>query len=66
MSSVLDASQASYPDSDVENVDYPATLDNYASSSGNGTEAVSRQLTAFVKRCPASKIVLLGYSQVRL
>lgn len=62
--SMLNASQAAIPDSDVELIDYPATIDNYAESSGNGTAAVNRQLTAFVQRCPNSKIALLGYSQV--
>lgn len=58
--------QSSYsPTSAVtrESVTYPATLQNYASSSAQGTKAVTKQLTAYVNRCPDAKIVLLGYSQ---
>lgn len=55
--------------SDYEAVDYPAVLGTqqdpsaYGRSVGTGTQAVKDQLTAYVKRCPNSKIVLLGYSQ---
>ncbi|KAL9119013.1 MAG: hypothetical protein Q9187_004433 [Circinaria calcarea] len=35
----------------------------YDFSSSAGTAAVSSQLTAYVRRCPSSKVVLLGYSQ---
>lgn len=45
------------------NVNYPATLNNYANSSGQGVAALKAQLTAQVQACPDQKIVLLGYSQ---
>ena len=45
------------------NVNYPATLNNYASSSRQGVTALKAQLTAQVQACPDQKIVLLGYSQ---
>lgn len=48
----------------LESVNYPATLDNYASSSAQGTAALTSQLTAYVNSCPDSKVILLGYSQV--
>ena len=44
-------------------VDYPATLNNYASSSLQGINALKSQLTTEVTNCPNEKIVLLGYSQ---
>jgi acetylxylan esterase len=44
-------------------VTYPATLNNYASSSAQGVSALKTQLTAQVQSCPNQKIVLAGYSQ---
>jgi hypothetical protein len=44
-------------------VNYPATLNNYNSSSLQGIQALTSQLTAEVQNCPSEKIVLLGYSQ---
>jgi acetylxylan esterase len=47
-----------------EAIDYPAKLSPYPQSSSAGTNAVVKQTTAYVKRCPNAKIVLMGYSQV--
>ena len=47
----------------TDSVDYPATLNNYASSSAQGTSALKTQLTNQANRCPSQKIVLMGYSQ---
>lgn len=44
-------------------VSYPATLNNYASSSAQGVSALKTQLTNEVNSCPNAKVVLLGYSQ---
>jgi hypothetical protein len=44
-------------------VSYPATLQNYASSSLQGINAATTQITNLVNSCPNTKIVLLGYSQ---
>lgn len=44
-------------------VNYPATLNNYASSSAQGVAALKQQLTTQVQNCPSQKIVLAGYSQ---
>jgi hypothetical protein len=44
-------------------VSYPATLNNYASSSAQGVSALKSMLTAQVQSCPDQKIVLAGYSQ---
>jgi hypothetical protein len=44
-------------------VSYPASLNNYASSSLQGIQALTSQLTTLVQNCPNTKVVLLGYSQ---
>jgi acetylxylan esterase len=44
-------------------VSYPATLNNYASSSLQGINALKTQLTNLVNSCPSTKVVLMGYSQ---
>jgi hypothetical protein len=44
-------------------VTYPATLNNYNSSSLQGINALKAQLTTAVQNCPDQKIVLAGYSQ---
>jgi hypothetical protein len=44
-------------------VSYPATLQNYASSSLQGIQALTSQLTTLVQNCPQTKVVLMGYSQ---
>lgn len=57
------------PGADQEAIDYPAELGTqqdpgkYGRSVSTGTTAVINQLTAYVNKCPESKIVLLGYSQ---
>jgi len=54
---------AANPGTTVESIEYPATIDNYATSSVNGTMATEQQLTAFVQKCPSSKVAMLGFSQ---
>jgi len=44
-------------------VSYPATLNNYAISVGQGISAARQQIINAVNACPNEKIVLLGYSQ---
>jgi len=44
-------------------VKYPALLFPYEPSVIAGDEAIKRELTEEVERCPSQKIVLLGYSQ---
>jgi acetylxylan esterase len=46
-----------------EAVVYPATLNNYASSVGQGDSAMAKDVENAVSACPNEKIVLLGYSQ---
>lgn len=51
------------PGSDSEAVVYPATLANYTTSEAAGVAAMTALLTGYASRCPASKIVMMGYSQ---
>lgn len=48
-------------------VDYPATLEDpsYMESVEEGTKALEKELSDYVKKCPKGKVAYLGYSQVR-
>ncbi|GAA5865740.1 hypothetical protein JCM8547_002762 [Rhodosporidiobolus lusitaniae] len=46
-----------------EAIEYPATLNNYASSEGKGVDAMIAAVEAQENKCPGGKIALLGYSQ---
>lgn len=61
-----------YPGSTSEAIVYPACGGqaqcggvSYDNSATQGTAAVVRAVTDFNRRCPNTKIVLIGYSQVR-
>ncbi|GAA4606587.1 cutinase Cut4 [Actinoplanes octamycinicus] len=47
----------------TEATDYPALLNPYPPSVAAGTRALTKQLTDTTAACPATKIVLMGYSQ---
>ena len=69
MGQLADLIQNDNPGTAVEAIDYPALLDpndptRYAFSTHVGVGAVMWQVTNYYNRCPDSKIVLLGYSQV--
>jgi hypothetical protein len=49
-----------------EAVSYPAALAPYGPSEKKGVANAKSQLTEYVKRCPKARIVLMGYSQVRI
>jgi acetylxylan esterase len=51
------------PGSDMVAVDYPATLQNYQSSEGQGTTAMTQLVRSYAAACPTGKIALMGYSQ---
>ena len=58
-----------YPGSTAEAVNYPAaggTNAQYASSVQQGTVDVASQISAFNQKCPNTKLVVIGYSQVRM
>lgn len=52
-------------DTTVEPIEYPATLQNYPSSSAQGTNAMITSLENIVQACGnnGTKVVLMGYSQ---
>jgi hypothetical protein len=50
--------------SDSVAVDYPATVENYASSVAVGIKNMTELITSYVATCPDARIVLMGYSQV--
>ncbi|KAG6024404.1 hypothetical protein E4U19_003824 [Claviceps sp. Clav32 group G5] len=52
-----------HPSSTVEPIDYPAGMDDYDVSVTAGTQAVKKQITSYVERCPNSQVVVLGFSQ---
>jgi len=47
----------------VEATDYPAALNPYAPSVAAGTRALTTEVTDEATNCPATKIVMMGYSQ---
>lgn len=63
LESLVEVIDTANPGATSEAIDYPADLNDYVASVINGTSAVKKQVTAYVERCPRSKIVLLGYSQ---
>jgi acetylxylan esterase len=56
----------SIPGATSEAIKYPAKLSPYPQSEAQGVQACKDQMTAYAKRCPQSKLVLMGYSQVCL
>lgn len=57
--------QSQVSGTDIVAVDYPATLDNYVTSQTAGVVAMTKMVTDYAVTCPNSKLVLMGYSQVR-
>ncbi|KAL9090039.1 MAG: hypothetical protein Q9159_002207 [Coniocarpon cinnabarinum] len=55
--------QQQIPGSDDYATVYPALLDPYQQSEGNGTQAILTEVQQYVTSCPDTKIVLLGWSQ---
>lgn len=52
--------------STAEAIDYPAAGgDSYGSSVQAGVQAVTTAVTNFANECPSTKLVVVGYSQVR-
>lgn len=50
--------------SDIAEVPYPATIDDYLDSEQEGVGNLTELVLEYQECCPDSKIVLLGYSQV--
>lgn len=51
------------PGSNAEAVVYPATLDGYQGSEGQGVAAMTKLVSSYAAACPSSRMVLMGYSQ---
>lgn len=64
--SVVNSILNAHPGSNAEAINYPASGSNppYAQSVQAGTNAVCSQVSAYVRKCPQTKLVLVGYSQV--
>ncbi|KAI1849536.1 hypothetical protein JX265_013651 [Neoarthrinium moseri] len=60
---VADDVAVQIPGSTITAVDYPATLQNYQSSEGQGVAAMTQLVQNFTASCPDAKMVLMGYSQ---
>lgn len=52
--------------SDIAEVPYPATIDDYLNSEQEGVGNLTELVLDYQECCPDSKIVLLGYSQVNV
>ncbi|KAF1809202.1 alpha/beta-hydrolase, partial [Eremomyces bilateralis CBS 781.70] len=51
------------PGTTLQHVVYPATAENYAASTRNGSVEVQKMLRDNFETCPSTKIVLLAYSE---
>lgn len=72
-STVVNGVLSAYPGSTAEAINYPACGGqsscggaSYSSSVAQGIAAVASAVNSFNSRCPSTKIVLVGYSQVSL
>jgi hypothetical protein len=65
LGSVAEAIVASRPGSDIAANPYPALLDPYLESESAGVGNLTDIVLGYQTCCPDSKMVLLGYSQVR-
>lgn len=55
---------ASNPGTTYESIIYPATQETSTNSYPIGRKASIEQITHYVQKCPESKVVVMGYSQV--
>lgn len=64
--SVVQAILNANPGSTAEAINYPASGSNptYGQSVAAGNNAVCSQISSFASRCPNTKLVVVGYSQV--
>lgn len=69
---LVDMIKADHPGATSEAIDYPACGGQascggvqYGDSAKQGTQAVTTAVNGLNQRCPQTKIVLVGYSQVR-
>lgn len=60
---LADAVCAAVPSCSSEDIQYPASLQDYCSSVGTGVAAALAAINTYATACPDSKLVLTGYSQ---
>ena len=63
LGSLVDVLLAKYPDSNYEDIVYPATQETATNSYWEGLVNGTQQIKSYADNCPDSKIVLMGYSQ---
>lgn len=63
LGSLLDILLARFPNSNYEDIVYPATQETSTNSYWEGLANGTEQIKRYVDKCPDSKIVLMGYSQ---
>jgi hypothetical protein len=52
------------PGSDMEALVYPALYDEYLESQPTGVRVMTSVVRNYVKNCPDTQLILMGYSQV--
>lgn len=63
LGSLVDILLAKFPNSDYEDIIYPATQETITDSYWQGLANGTQQIKSYADKCPDSKIVLMGYSQ---
>lgn len=63
LGSLVDILLAKFPDSNYEDIIYPATQETSTDSYWEGLANGTQQIKTYADQCPNSKIVLMGYSQ---
>ncbi|KAM5355317.1 hypothetical protein ACJ41O_001963 [Fusarium nematophilum] len=63
MGEVADKVLEGIPGSDMESLVYPALYDPYVPSQTEGVKAMGKLVRGYAKKCPRTKVVILGYSQ---
>lgn len=63
LGSLVDILLAKFPDSNYEDVIYPATQETSTNSYWEGLANATQQIKTYADACPDSKIAVMGYSQ---
>ncbi|KAH8757633.1 Alpha/Beta hydrolase protein [Diaporthe sp. PMI_573] len=63
LGSLVDILLAKFPNSNYEDIIYPATQETSTDSYWQGLAKGTQQIKSYADKCPDSKIVIMGYSQ---